>query len=303
MTNIGLHRFALAVCLCVLVLVAAGAAVTTENAGLAIPDWPLAFGSILPAQHPGTPSPAFHLAIFHRFMAALAVPLIAVLTVWAWSADGTLLVRGVTTAALALTVAQALLGGVEVLLHQPQFASVLHACLAQLCLGLICCAALLTSPAWKRFPQHVYDYGWPSLRTLAIWTPVLVFLQILVGALFRHHVWSVVPHIIGAMFVSGVVLLFGLFVFTQFPKHESLRKATIATLMAMCLQIMLGVFTYVSGSAAAENAVPDLLPATVIVAHVVTGGILFVFSLVLGMQVRRHVLPKLAPAETMQAAS
>ena len=134
MTNIGLHRFALAVCLCVfLVLVAAGAAVTTENAGLAIPDWPLAFGIDSPSV-PGTPSPAFHLAIFHRFMAALAVPLIAVLTVWAWSADGTLLVRGVTTAALALTVAQALLGGVEVMLQQPQF--------------LACCTPVLPSYAW-----------------------------------------------------------------------------------------------------------------------------------------------------------
>lgn len=303
MTNIGLHRFALAVCLCVLLLVGAGAAVTTENAGLAIPDWPLAFGSILPIQHPGTPPPAFHLALSHRLLAAVAVPLIAILAVWTWIADGALLVRAVTTAALALTVAQALLGGVEVLLHQPQFASVLHACLAQLCLGLVCCAALLTSPAWKRFPQHVYDYGWPSLRTLAIWTPILVFLQILLGALFRHHVWSVVPHIISAMFVSGVVLLFGLFVVSQFPKHDALRKTAMATLTVMFVQVILGVFTYVSGSGAAGDAVPDLLPATVIVAHVVTGGILFVLSLMLGMQVRRHVLPKLVPAETMQAAS
>lgn len=303
MTNIGLHRFALTVCLCVLVLVGAGAAVTTENAGLAIPDWPLAFGSILPARHPGTPSPAFHLAMFHRSMAAVAVLLIAVLTVWTWIADGRPLVRGIATAALALAVAQALLGGVEVLLHQPRFAGVLHACLAQLCFGLVCCAALLTSPAWKRSPQHVNDYGWPSLRTLAIWTPLLVFLQILLGALFRHHVWSVVPHIIGAMFVSGVVLLFGLFVVSQFPKHETLRKTAMATLTVTFMQIMLGVFTYLSGSAAAETAVPGLLPASVIVAHVVTGGILLVFSLMLGMQVRRHVLPKLAPAETMQAAS
>ena len=63
-------------------------------------------------------------------------------------------------------------------------------------------------------------------------------MQILFGALFRHHVWSQSSRtLLGAMFVFGVVLLFGLFVWTQFPQHESLRKATLATLMAIVLQV------------------------------------------------------------------
>jgi cytochrome c oxidase assembly protein subunit 15 len=301
--NIGLYRCALAVSLWLLLLVGTGAALTTVKAGLAIPDWPLAFGTVWPTQHPGASPGAFHLAVLHRLIAALAFPLVGALAIWAWSANAALPVRAVTASALALLIAQLLLGGAEVLLQQPQFVSVLHACLAQLCFALVCCAALLTSPEWTRPPQQVHDYGWPSLRSLAIWTPALVFIQILLGALFRHHVWSVVPHILGAMFVSGVVLLFGLFVLTQFPDHEALRKGALAILMTMLVQVLLGVFTYVSGSAASESTVPGLLAATVIVAHVVTGGILFVSSLVLAMQVRRHVLPRLVPAENMQAAS
>lgn len=304
MNHIGLHRVALAAGIWLLLLIAAGAAVTTEKAGLAIPGWPLVFGSVWPTQHPGASAASVNLAFVHRLMAALALPLVAVLAVWAWTANASLSIRAVTASALALVVAQILLGGAEVLLQQPQFVSVLHACLAQLCLALVCCAALLTSYEWKRPPRRVHDYGWPSLRTLAIWTPALVFIQILLGALFRHHVWSVVPHILGAMFVSGVVLLFGLFVLTQFPDHEPLRKGALAILMTMVVQVLLGVFTYVSGSGAGESAIPPgLLSAGVIVAHVVTGGILFVSSLVLAMQVRRNVLPRLVPAETMQAAS
>lgn len=303
MTNIGLYRFAVAVCFCVLVLLSAGAAVGIENAGLAIPDWPLAFGSVLPLQHPGVSQASFHLAVFHRFMAALVLAMTALLTIWTWISHVSAAVRLITALALALILVQTLLGGAAVLLQQPQFIGVLHACLAQLCLAAICCGALLMSPQWNQRPEHVYDYGWPSLRSLAIWTPALVFLQILLGALFRYRVWSIIPHIISAMFVSGVVLLSGLFVSTQFPKHQALRKAAMAILMTVFAQIALGVFTYISGSAASESSVPGLLPATVIVAHVTTGGILFVFTLIFGMQVRRHVLPKFVPAETMRAAS
>jgi heme A synthase len=301
--NIGLFRFALAVCLSVLVLLGAGAVVATENARRVIHDWPLAFGSVLPAQHLGAPPVLFYLAVFHRFMAVLALALTAVLTIWAWNSSVSAAIRFITASALALLTVQTLLGGAEVLLQKPHFVDVLHACLAHLCLALVCCAALLMSPRWNQPPEQVYDYGWPSLRSLAIWTPALVFVQILMGALFRYHVWSIIPHILSAMFVSGVVLLSGLFVLTQFPKHQVLRKAAMAILVTMFVQIMLGVFTYISGSSASESAVPGLLPATVIVSHVMAGGILLVFTLVLGMQVRRHVLPKLVPVETMRAAS
>jgi hypothetical protein len=43
------------------------------------------------------------------------------------------------------------------------------------------------------------------------------------------------------------------------------------------------------------------LAATVIAGHIATGGILLVFSTFLGIQVRRYVLPTLAPLADMQA--
>src|SRR5205814_4134471 len=42
----GLHRFAIVLSCCIFVLIVAGALVTSEDAGLSVPDWPTSFGSI-----------------------------------------------------------------------------------------------------------------------------------------------------------------------------------------------------------------------------------------------------------------
>src|SRR5262249_40052484 len=44
--NPGLHRFAVVLAVFVFLLIVAGALVTSNNAGLAVPDWPTSFGSL-----------------------------------------------------------------------------------------------------------------------------------------------------------------------------------------------------------------------------------------------------------------
>ena len=41
-----LYRFAILLAICILALIMAGATVTSEDAGLSVPDWPTSFGSI-----------------------------------------------------------------------------------------------------------------------------------------------------------------------------------------------------------------------------------------------------------------
>src|ERR1022692_2445566 len=43
-----LHRYATLAAFCTLVLIAAGALVTSNDAGLSIPDWPLSYGKLVP---------------------------------------------------------------------------------------------------------------------------------------------------------------------------------------------------------------------------------------------------------------
>ena len=43
-----LHRYAILVAVCTLFLVVAGASVTSNEAGLSVPDWPLSYGKVMP---------------------------------------------------------------------------------------------------------------------------------------------------------------------------------------------------------------------------------------------------------------
>lgn len=300
MNTIGLHRYSVAVSVWMLIVVAAGSLITTEAAGLTIPDWPLAFGRVIPS---GPLSNLQLLVLLHRFLAGLSGILVAGLTVWVYRSDGPPALRYLALGALIMTFAQIILGGADVLLRIPNWIGFLHAALAQVCLLLVAGVAFATSPLWISKSEPVQDYGWPSLRFMATSTPAFVFLQIVLGALYRHHIIGLIPHIVGAMLVTGIVLLLALFVLTQCPKHEEMKQLATAVLLVIFVQVMLGVFTYISGMSASENAVPGSAAAAIIAGHVAAGGILLVFSTLLGIQVRRYVLPKLAPLTDMQEAS
>src|ERR1700721_654523 len=72
-----LHRFALMLAGCLVLLLIAGALVTRNDAGLAVPDWPLSYGSLMPPMVGG---------IFyehgHRVIATIAGLLTIILAVW-----------------------------------------------------------------------------------------------------------------------------------------------------------------------------------------------------------------------------
>jgi heme A synthase len=274
--------------------------VTTEGASRSIPDWPLAFGSLFPAQ---IHAPGVLIALVHRYIAAAALILVAGLLILAYRTDRRASVRKVAATAFLLIVIQALLGGADVLMGGTGWLGVAHAGLAQFSLLAAAAVAFVAWPSNGVQPAHVHDYGWPSLRTLAIWTPILVFVQIMLGALYRHHIVGLIPHIVGAMIVGVLVLLFSLFTLTQFPTHDALRNLATAVLLVLVCQLVLGVITYISGAANEDQGPPTLWAALVTAGHVAGGGVLLVFCSLLAVQVRRCVMPKLAQTTGVQAAS
>ena len=76
------HRFAVFTACCTLFLLVAGALVTSNDAGLSVPDWPLSYGSLTPPMVGG---------IFyehgHRVIAACVGMLSIVLAIWLWRVE------------------------------------------------------------------------------------------------------------------------------------------------------------------------------------------------------------------------
>src|SRR2546426_3568124 len=123
----GLHRFALFTAGCTLLLLVAGALVTSNDAGLSVPDWPLSYGSLTPPMVGG-----IRYEHSHRLIASFVGLLTIVLAIWLWLREPRPWVRRLGLVALGAVIAQGVLGGLTVWFFLPVPISVAHASLAQL---------------------------------------------------------------------------------------------------------------------------------------------------------------------------
>jgi heme a synthase len=276
-----LHRYAVLLALCTLFLVVAGASVTSKEAGLSVPDWPLSYGQVIPEMTGGV-----FFETGHRLVATLVGLMTVFMAIWLQLVDERRWMKRLGWIAVAGVIVQGLLGGITVLWLQPPWVSTAHACLAQLFFATTASIALFTSRRWLDGAETVEDYGWPSLRSLAIIAPCMVLGQIALGAAFRHRAISLLPHLGGSILVALSLLVVGVFVLTQFPKHQALRKAAHGVLGMTALQVFLGLGAYWARLDAANNPLQMVI---VTVAHVAGGGLTLAFTILLSIQIRRYV--------------
>lgn len=267
---------------------------TSKEAGLSVPDWPLSYGQVIPEMSDGV---LFETG--HRLIATTVGFMTILLAIWIHRVDERKWMRKLGWIALAGVIVQGLLGGITVLWLQPPWVSTAHACLAQIFFSTTASIALFTSRRWLDGAPTVEDYGWPSLRSLSIVAPLMVLLQIALGAAFRHRAISLVPHLGMSVFVALTLLTVGVFVLTQFPKHGTLRKAAHGMLGMTTLQVFLGLGAYWARMDVANSPLQMVI---VTVAHVAGGGLTFAFTILLSIQIRRYVRARAAQSSPSHAA-
>jgi cytochrome c oxidase assembly protein subunit 15 len=173
------HRLAVATAVATAVLIVFGGLVTNSGAALAVPDWPTTFGHNMFLYPWSKMVGGIFYEHSHRLIGALVGLLTLALAAACWRAGG--LVRRLGLVAVVAVIAQGLLGGLRVVLVQDVLA-ILHGCLAQAFFGLVTAIVFLTSEAARR-PAPALD---PALATLAPFAAVLIYLQIVFGALLTH---------------------------------------------------------------------------------------------------------------------
>jgi len=82
--NRSLHSFAVFTAAATFVLIIAGALVTSNDAGLSVPDWPTSFGSLYKIPHMVGGVRFEHT---HRMVAEFVGLLTIVLAIWTWRVD------------------------------------------------------------------------------------------------------------------------------------------------------------------------------------------------------------------------
>ncbi len=276
-----LHRFAVSTAGATLLLIVAGALVTSNQAGLAVPDWPLSYGTWMPPMVGG---------IFyehgHRMIGASVGLLTIILALWLWRAERRSWLRRLGFIGVAVVVLQGVLGGITVLYLLPWPVSVGHASLAQLFFCLTVSLALFTSKGWQEEAPPLTEEQVPSLSRLSIATALAVFVQLVLGATVRHHVLGITPHLLGAALVVVLVAWMVRRVLLH-HKQTALRQAAKALAILTALQLALGTGSYLARLATSSAPQPQSLTVALTVAHVAAGALLLATSVVLALQTHR----------------
>jgi heme a synthase len=284
--NRNLHRFAVFTACCTFLLVIAGALVTSNEAGLAVPDWPLSYGTLFPPMVGG---------IFyehgHRMIAGFVSILTIILAVWTQQRESRRWLRNLAWGALGLVVAQAVLGGITVKFLLPPPVSSAHATLAELFFITVFSIAIFTGRWWLSDLPQLEDSGSPKLRTLTALTAFLILVQIVLGAAFRHNAFGIVPHLIGAAVVTFMVFWTVLAVSRRFKSAKDLRVAARYLEIALGLQLVLGGFAYWAVVAARDAVQPTPLYVALTVLHVAVGALTFAASVFLMLRCFRMLAP------------
>jgi cytochrome c oxidase assembly protein subunit 15 len=258
-----------------------GAFTTTIGAGMAFPDWPLSNGSLNPAGW------MTHLDMFaehsHRLSAGLMTILTAILAFWIWRTESRAWLRRLSYFAVALVLAQAVLGGLRVLLDSyrveavdtsvGQLLAMLHACTAQAFACTLIAVAVSCSRGWIAGPVPVAS----RTRRIGTLCCTLFFLQLAIAAVMRHSfaglaiptfpmstpeggllpaAWDFrvgiqFAHRVMACVIAVAVAVFAFAIWRDRGSSLAMRAGASALVSLVAFQIMLGALIIFSARAVA----------------------------------------------------
>jgi len=289
-----LYRFAVFFTAFTLLHIKGGAMVVSTGSGMAFSDWPLANGSLWP--------PDMDLrGLFehlHRIAGAITGLLSITLLVWVARADRRPWLVKTTWALLLLIVVQGLLGALGVLegtaggrTWAP--AAIAHGVLGQLTLCVQVVIAFALSNAWQvrlRVPPALAH----TVRKLAVIAFVSVFVQLIIGATFRHTNYTNVlwVHIAMALVVSIAILIAMAYATSRLgraiPGYRTLGRWIYALLL---VQITLGFVTLAVRRYKDPSNIEYIGRSLIASSHVIVGATLFLMATLLVARAWRNLQP------------
>jgi cytochrome c oxidase assembly protein subunit 15 len=297
--NAFVHRFAVFVVLWTILLLIAGALVTSNDAALSVPDWPLSYGTLTPPMVGG-----IVYEHSHRLIAAGLGIFTLVLAVVLWVADERRWLRWFGVIAVLGVIVQAILGGQVVIRLLHYWLPVIHACFAQIVFAAVLSIAVFTSKWWMSERTQLEDRGSPSIHAVVLLNAGVIFFQVFLGAAFRHQEMPIWPHIAGALAVLAMVIWTAVVLRKRFSESPELSRSRILLHAIFGMQFLLGLGAYWSRLTTADAPQPMPLTIALTVTHTVVGALVFAASVVIVLLCYR-VVPRrrelAAPAHSQAA--
>jgi len=295
-------------------LIWVGSLVTTTVAGMAVPDWPDTYGYNLflyPWQTWIFGPWDLFVEHGHRLFGALVGILTIGLFVAVWLRDNgsRRWMRMVALVALVLVILQGMIGGVRVLAVERTLAMI-HGCVGPAFFALCAAMAVFLSPLWRNglwrgeTPRN-QDPAASKLHRISLVTLALAYVQIVFGALVRHVPLTassgtfraaVLLHLFMAFVLTIHIAMLCWHVFRNYHGVAALWRPAAALGLLMGIQLGLGAATWVvkfgwpvwigeqRWNAGFIVMAESWFQTNVITAHVATGSLILVTSLVLALR-------------------
>ncbi len=278
-----MHRLAVATAVVTFLLLVVGGIVTSRDAGMVFPDWPLSKGSINPE---GWLRDADMLSEHgHRILGALVGLMTVILAVSLQRREGRRHVRVLGWTAVVAVCVQGLLGGLRVTEISGALA-LLHGCAGQAYFGLMVALAYVTSRDGTRRPERGSDVR--GMMFCSVATLFAIFLQVILGAQLRHNLGPINTHLLGALLVSACVFWLLTVAMMRHPERTALRRPAMLLAGLLLGQVAVGLLTARTLNAEQVYSMAQVLLPTV---HQALGALMFACSLVVVLRTFRRFVP------------
>jgi cytochrome c oxidase assembly protein subunit 15 len=283
-------------------LVVAGGLVTSNEAGLAVVDWPNSFGSNMFLFPLARMTGGIYYEHAHRLFGALVGLTTIALAIRLWRHDGRRWLARLAVAAVILVVLQGMLGGLRVTggftlsVSEADMApslglALVHGVLGQVFLGVMVAIAVFTSRLWLGAPPPEASPHFVDDRVFQRWFIGILIAQLVLGAAQRHLAALLIVHLSLAAIVIVLALMVGgraWWLHRESPPMEILGKLLISLASA---QVFLGIAALAVTQGKATVGSPTTIEVTITTAHQATGAVILALSVALHLWTRRLFRP------------
>ena len=274
-------------------LIILGGIVTSTESGLAVPDWPTTFGYNMFLYPISEMVGGILYEHSHRLMGSLVGLLTITLLIMLLTMDSRSWIKWLGFAALIAVSIQGVLGGLRVTELNLNFA-IIHACLAQAFFALLCGICWFTSREWfekhEQLSSNGHNASGKKLRRLSLITTILIYVQLIFGAILRHTGSRLDAHLLFAFLVALHVFLLARRLFSSREESQKIRQTLPLLLLgSLAVQLILGTGAFILRLTVVGETVSALLTDIVTTSHVAVGAIMLVCSFLITLKVYRII--------------
>ncbi|HTU89037.1 MAG TPA: COX15/CtaA family protein [Gemmataceae bacterium] len=279
-----LHAWSVLTAGATVALLVLGAEVTTKKVGMADPVWPTVPWHLALIDW-SVPNPGLVIEHTHRLAGYIVGCCVIVLTVGLWFSARRAWLKWLGVAALIGVIAQGLLGGFRVRLHE-RFGidlAIIHGCFAQIVFSLFVSLAVVTSARFAAVSLPAAEA--PRLRLWSLMLTGLVFVQLIWGAVLRHTNGALAQrmHLMTAFAVVAAAVWFAHLALASPSARRVLGRTLILLGLLLTVQVMLGVESWLgkfAGVLLPELRTPTMAQEATRIAHVLVGSFILATAVV-----------------------